>query len=50
MTAQIGEKLHYQGHEMTMCSEPLGDYFAFAGVDPEFIATSTALWRCYVGT
>lgn len=50
MTAQIGEKLIYDGHEVSMCSEPLGDYFAFGGHHPEFEFTCTALWRGYVGT
>ncbi len=33
-----------------MCTEPLGDYFAFGGNKPEFEFTCTALWRGYVGT
>ena len=50
MTAQIGEKLSYEGQEVSICNEPLGDYFAFAGIDPGFEFTCTALWRGYVGT
>jgi hypothetical protein len=50
MTAQIAERLIYEGRETSMCSEPLGDYFAFGGEKPEFEATCTALWRGYVGT
>ena len=50
MTAQFGEKLHYEGREVSMCSEPLGDYFALAGIEPDFDANCTALWRGYVGT
>lgn len=50
MTAQIGEQLLYDGRETTMCAEPLEDYFAFGGRKPEFAATSSALWRGYVGT
>ncbi len=50
MTAQIGEKLIYEGHMVSMCSEPLGDFFAFGGHHPEFEFTCTALWRGYVGT
>ncbi|MCB1416915.1 MAG: hypothetical protein KDJ64_10935 [Nitratireductor sp.] len=34
MTAQIGETLHFNGSEHTMCSEPLNDYFAFGGEKP----------------
>jgi hypothetical protein len=49
MTAQIGEKLCYEGREVSMCSEPLGDYFALSGIDPGFDFTCTALWRGYVG-
>ena len=50
VTAQIGEKLIYEGREVSMCSEPLGDFFAFGGHHPEFEFTCTALWRGYVGT
>lgn len=50
MTAQISEKLLYQGQERAMCTEPLGDYFALGGERPTFADTSTALWRRYVGT
>lgn len=50
MTAQIGEKLIYQGREVAMCTEPLGDYFALGGESPDFAMNYTALWRGYVGT
>ncbi|MCP3669639.1 MAG: hypothetical protein GY814_04270 [Gammaproteobacteria bacterium] len=50
MTAQIGEGLIYHGRKVTMCTEPLGDYFAFGGERPVFAANCTALWRGYVGT
>jgi hypothetical protein len=50
MTAQIGERLCYEGREVSMCSEPLGDYFALLGTEPEFSVECTALWRGYVGT
>jgi len=50
VTAQIGERLHYEGRETSMCSEPLGDYFAFAGIQSGFGFNCTALWRGYVGT
>jgi hypothetical protein len=49
MTAQISEILHYQGRKQRMCTEPLGDYFALAGITPGFVVSSTALWRGYVG-
>ncbi len=50
MTAQIGEKLIYDGRKVSMCTEPLSDYFAFGGHRAEFEFTCTALWRGYVGT
>jgi hypothetical protein len=50
MTAQMGERLCYEGREVVMCSEPLGDYFKLAGIEPEFRAECTGLWRGYVGT
>lgn len=50
MTAQIGERLIYDGREVSMCSEPLGEFFALGGRKPEFESNCTALWRGYVGT
>jgi hypothetical protein len=50
MTAQIAEKLRYRGEEMPMCTEPLEAYFESGVPRPRFRATSTALWRGYVGT
>lgn len=50
MTAQISETIFYDGHELSMCSNPLGDYFVFAGIDPGFECDCTALWRGYMGT
>lgn len=50
MTAQVPEALIYEGNKLSMCSEPLGDYFALAGLRPPFEWTSSALWRGYVGT
>ncbi len=50
MTAQFGEGLIYHGSKVTMCTEPLGDYFAFGGERPDFATNCTALWRGYVGT
>lgn len=49
MTAQIGERLRYQGEDVVMCTEPLADYFAMGGRKPEFQFNCTALWRGYVG-
>lgn len=54
MTAQFGERLHYDGREMSMFTHPLGDYFALGGVNPgfgqEWPFDCTALWRGYIGT
>ena len=50
MTAQIAEKLNYEGQQLSMCSEPLGNYFAFTGINPGFESNCTALRRGYVGT
>ena len=50
MTAQFGEKLHYEGRVVSMCTNPLGDYFALGGAQPDFDCNCTALWRGYVGT
>lgn len=49
MTAQIAEKLLYQGDEVAMCSTPLCDYFIMGGDHPRFDSNCTALWRGYVG-
>lgn len=50
MTAQIAETLFYEGEQLSMCTTPLGDYFAFGGEHPKFESNCTALWRGYVGT
>lgn len=50
MTAQISENLLYEGERHSMCSEPLGMYFALGGNNPEFQSNCTALWRGYVGS
>lgn len=50
MTAQIAERLRYQGDDMAMCTNPLSDYFAMCGVKPRFESNCTALWRGYVGS
>ena len=49
MTAQIAERLRYDGEDYAMCTNPLSDYFALGGVNPDFVWTTTALWRGYVG-
>lgn len=50
MTAQATETLNYKGETLALCEEPLGDYFALAGIEAPFEAPHTALWRGYVGT
>ena len=50
MTAQMGERLIYQGKEYSMCTEPLDEYFAYSGERPNFGWESTALWRGYIGS
>jgi len=49
MTAQIAERLRYQGDDVAMCTNPLDDYFAMTGVSPHFVPNCSALWRGYVG-
>jgi len=50
MTAQIPESLHYNGEQLVMCTNPLSDYFSMTETFPDFVWTSTALARGYVGT
>ena len=50
MTAQIAERLRYQGMDHALCTNPLSDYFALGGTNPGFEPSCTALWRGYVGT
>ena len=49
MTAQIPEKLNYEGRKLSMCSEPLSTFFVLGGNQPHFSSNCTALWRGYVG-
>ena len=49
MTAQFAEALRYQGADLPMCTNPLGDYFAMGGFKPRFRWNCTALWRGYLG-
>jgi hypothetical protein len=50
MTAQFPEQLHYNGEDLTMCTNPLSDYFAMGGINPGFESNCTALWRGYIGS
>lgn len=50
MTAQFSERLHYNGEDLPMCTNPLSDYFAMGGANPGFESNCSALWRGYVGS
>ncbi len=50
MTAQFTEKILLHGRKRSLCTEPLESFFDMSGLQPEFEATSTSLWRGYVGT
>ena len=50
MTAQIAERLRYQGEDLAMCANPLSHYFSMGGINPRFKSNCTALWRGYVGS
>jgi len=49
MTAQMAERLLYEGERVAMCTTPLSNYFAMTGIWPRFEDDCTALWRGYVG-
>ena len=49
MTAQIGEKLFYQGKEYRMASEPQVISPAIKKYEINFIGNCTACWRGYFG-
>jgi hypothetical protein len=48
MTAQVSEKLLYEGKAISLCTEPLALYLKQNGI--EFQSPHTANWRGYVGT
>ena len=50
MTAQFSEILHLRGEKLSLCSQPLDSYLDSAANPIKFEATSTALWRGYVGS
>lgn len=49
MTAQIPERLFFEGQEVALHANPLGMYFDLIGSDPGFAPSMTCLWRGYVG-
>ena len=50
MTAQFTEQIILNGQKRSLCTDPLELFFEMNGAHPEFLATTTALWRGYVGT
>jgi hypothetical protein len=50
MTAQVREKIIYEGKIYSMCSCPLSPFLKLSKFKNEFISPHTALWRGYVGT
>jgi len=50
MTAQAAEVLIYKGEKLSLCTNPLGSYLEEVSSPIKFRATSTALWRGYIGT
>jgi hypothetical protein len=48
-TAQIPERIVYEGTEGFLFTEPLESYFTRDNPRPEFVAPHTACWRGYVG-
>ncbi len=50
MTAQLAEKLFFDGEWHSLCNLPLHVYFALSGKNLDFAYNSTALWRGYIGT
>ena len=50
MTAQAAEALIHKGEQLSLCSNPLGNYLECISSPIEFYAPSTALWRGYIGT
>jgi hypothetical protein len=49
MTAQAPEKLTYNGESISLCDEPLNQYFELTERDAPFRSSFTANWRGYVG-
>ena len=48
-TAQIPERIVYEGTEGFLFTDPLESYFTKNNPRPEFIAPHTACWRGYIG-
>lgn len=50
MTAQIGEKLYYDGIKYSMAAEPLDQYLENNKIEQEKYSRCSACWRGYLGT
>ena len=50
MTAQASEKLFYKGEVHNLCTIPLGPWVENNALPLKFSASSSALWRGYIGT
>ena len=50
MTAQVPEKLLFEGEELDLCNEPLELFIEKTPMTVRFMSPHTALWRGYVGT
>jgi hypothetical protein len=50
MTAQVPEKLLFEGEELDLCNEPLELFIEKTPTTVRFMSAHTALWRGYVGT
>lgn len=48
MTAQIADRLIFEGRKTALLAHPLMEYFDRGGIDPGFQPTCTALWRGYI--
>jgi len=49
VTAQVSERLNYQGKKYNLCEEPLAGLLVYARLPVTLSSPSTALWRGYVG-
>ena len=49
-TAQIPEKILYEGESGSLLTNPLESYFGKDNPRPEFAAPHTACWRGYIGS
>ena len=50
MTAQVADKLQYQGQSYSLLTNPLEDYFTRGRHKPDFRVPHTGMWRGYVAT